>query len=139
LDMRHGTLVRRLWWQDAEGRRTSVVQRRLVSMKDQHLAGLATTFTAENWSGTVEVRSGLDGTVVNAGVKRYRDLNGRHLAVLGQAQVNKETVDLEVETTQSHVRVALAARTRLLRDGRVAEADRRGGGRPRVVAPQLPL
>src|SRR5918999_1882939 len=84
LDMRQGMLVRRLSWQDPEGRRTTVVQRRLVSMKDQHLAGLETTFEAENWSGTLEVRSGLDGRVVNAGVKRYRDLDGRHLSVLGQ-------------------------------------------------------
>ena len=51
---------------DPDGRRTSVVQRRLVSLKDQHLAGLETTFMAENWSGTILVRSGLDGRVVNA-------------------------------------------------------------------------
>jgi alpha,alpha-trehalase len=137
LDLRHGTLTRHLRWQDAEGRRTSVVQRRLVSMKDEHLAGLETTFTAENWSGTMEVRSGLDGRVVNAGVKRYRDLNARHLAVLGQAEVNAETVDLQVETTQSHVRVALAARTRLLRDGRTAGADRRLVTEPGLVAHEL--
>jgi alpha,alpha-trehalase len=137
LDMRHGTLMRRLKWQDAEGRRTSVVQRRFVSMKDEHLAGLETTFTAENWSGTLEVRSGLDGRVVNAGVKRYRDLNSRHLAVLGQAEVNEETVDLQVETTQSHVRVALAARTRLLRDDRPAEAGRRLVSEPGFVAQDL--
>jgi trehalose/maltose hydrolase-like predicted phosphorylase/beta-phosphoglucomutase-like phosphatase (HAD superfamily) len=137
LDMRQGTLTRHLVWQDAEGRRTSMVQRRLVSMKDEHLAGLETTFTAENWSGTLEVRSGLDGRVVNAGVKRYRDLNPRHLQVLGQAEVDTETVDLQVETTQSHVRVALAARTRLLRDGQVAEADRRLVEEPGFVAHQL--
>jgi trehalose/maltose hydrolase-like predicted phosphorylase/beta-phosphoglucomutase-like phosphatase (HAD superfamily) len=137
LDMRHGTLTRHLVWQDAEGRRTSMVQRRLVSMKDEHLAGLETTFTAENWSGTLEVRSGLDGRVVNAGVKRYRDLNPRHLQVLGQAEVDTETVDLQVETTQSHVRVALAARTRLLRDGQVAEADRRLVEEPGFVAHEL--
>jgi trehalose/maltose hydrolase-like predicted phosphorylase/beta-phosphoglucomutase-like phosphatase (HAD superfamily) len=137
LDMRHGTLLRRLTWQDAEGRRTGMVQRRLVSMKDEHLAGLETTFVAENWSGTMEVRSGLDGRVVNAGVKRYRDLNARHLAALGQAQVDDETVDLQVETIQSHVRVALAARTRLLRDGRVAEAGRRLVSEPGFVAHEL--
>jgi trehalose/maltose hydrolase-like predicted phosphorylase/beta-phosphoglucomutase-like phosphatase (HAD superfamily) len=137
LDMRHGTLVRQLRFQDPDGRRTGVVQRRLVSMKDEHLAGLETTFTAENWSGTMQVRSGLDGRVINAGVKRYRDLNGRHLAVLGQAEVNTETVDLQVETTQSHVRVALAARTRLLRDGQVAEADRRLIHEPGFVAHEL--
>src|SRR6266511_4400210 len=139
LDLRHGTLIRHLAWRDDQGRRTSMVQRRFVSMKDEHLAGLETTFTAENWSGTLEVRSGLDGRVVTAGVKRYRDLNGRHLAVLGQAEVDSETVDLQVETTQSHVRVALAARTRLLRDELTIQADRRLVTEPGFVAHQLTL
>jgi trehalose/maltose hydrolase-like predicted phosphorylase/beta-phosphoglucomutase-like phosphatase (HAD superfamily) len=137
LDLRQGTLTRFLRWQDPDGRRTSVAQRRLVSMKDQHLAGLETTFTAENWSGTLQVRSGLDGRVVNAGVKRYRDLNGRHLAVLHAGEADAETLELQVETTQSRVRVALAARTRLLRDGRVAEADRRLIAEPEFVAHEL--
>jgi trehalose/maltose hydrolase-like predicted phosphorylase/beta-phosphoglucomutase-like phosphatase (HAD superfamily) len=139
LDLRHGTLIRHLAWRDAQGRRTSVVQRRFVSMKDEHLAGLETTFEAENWSGTLEVRSGLDGRVVNAGVKRYRDLNGRHLAVLGQGEVDSETVDLQVETTQSHVRVALAARTRLLRDDLPIQADRRLVSEPGFIAHELTL
>jgi trehalose/maltose hydrolase-like predicted phosphorylase/beta-phosphoglucomutase-like phosphatase (HAD superfamily) len=137
LDMRRGTLLRRLRWRDADGRQTSVAQRRFVSMKDEHLAGLETTFVAENWSGTLEVQSGLDGRVVNAGVKRYRDLNSRHLTVVGQAEVDEETVDLQVETTQSHVRVALAARTRLLRDGQVALAERRLVTEPGFVAHEL--
>ena len=137
LDLRQGTLTRYLRWQDRDGRRTSVVQRRLVSMKDQHLAGLETTFTAENWSGTLEVRSGLDGRVVNAGVKRYRDLNGRHLKVLHADEVDAEAIELQVETNQSHVRVALAARTRLLRDGQVAEAVRRLVSEPGFVAHEL--
>jgi trehalose/maltose hydrolase-like predicted phosphorylase/beta-phosphoglucomutase-like phosphatase (HAD superfamily) len=137
LDMRRGTLTRHLVWQDAGGRRTRVTQRRFVSMKDEHLAGLDTTFTAENWSGTMEVSSGLDGRVVNAGVKRYRDLNPRHLRVLGQAQVDAETIDLQVETLQSHVRVALAARTRLLSEGRTVEADRRLAEEPGFVAHEL--
>lgn len=137
LDMRSGTLTRHLAWRDAQGRRTSVVQRRFVSMKDQHLAGLEATFTAENWSGTLQVRSGLDGRVVNRGVKRYRDLNGRHLAVVDQAEVDADTVDLQVETNQSHVRVAVAARTRLLHDGRVAAANRRLVTEPGFVAHEL--
>jgi trehalose/maltose hydrolase-like predicted phosphorylase/beta-phosphoglucomutase-like phosphatase (HAD superfamily) len=138
LDMRSGTLTRRLRWQDAEGRRTSVTQRRLVSMKDEHLAGLETTFVAENWSGTLEVRSGLDGRVVNAGVKRYRDLNPHHLTVLHAGEADAETVELQAETNQSHVRVALAARTRLLlHDGQVAGADRRLVSEPGFVAHEL--
>jgi trehalose/maltose hydrolase-like predicted phosphorylase len=113
LELRHGVLVRHLVWQDGQGRRTRMEQRRFVSMADQHLAALRTTFTAENWSGAPEVRSGLDGRVVNAGVRRYRDLNGRHLTVVDQAEVGDNTVDLQAETSQSHVRIALAARTTL--------------------------
>jgi trehalose/maltose hydrolase-like predicted phosphorylase/beta-phosphoglucomutase-like phosphatase (HAD superfamily) len=137
LDMRHGTLIRSFAWQDAHGRRTRVVQRRLVSRQDEHLAGLETEFTAENWSGTIQVRSGLDGRVVNAGVKRYRDLNGQHLTILGQAEVDREAVDLQVETNQSHVRVALVARTRLLRDGEIVEVDRSLVEEPGFVAHDL--
>jgi trehalose/maltose hydrolase-like predicted phosphorylase/beta-phosphoglucomutase-like phosphatase (HAD superfamily) len=137
LDLRQGTLTRRLRWQDAEGRRTKVLQRRLVSMKDQHLAGLEMTFEAENWSGTLEVRSGLDGRVVNAGVKRYRDLNGRHLRVLAQGEADGETLQLQAETNQSHVRVALAARTRLLRDGQAVQVERRLVEEPGLVAHEL--
>ena len=137
LDMRRGVLTRHLTWQDAGGRRTSMTQRRFVSMKDEHLAGLLTTFTAENWSGRLEVSSGLDGRVVNAGVKRYKDLNGRHLQVLGHGEVDPETVDLQAETLQSHVRIAEAARTRVLRDGQPVEVDRRLVEEPGYVAHEL--
>ena len=137
LDMRRGMLIRQLTWRDREGRRTRVVQHRFVSRKDEHLAGLATEFTAENWSGRLEVLSGLDGRVVNAGVKRYRDLDGRHLAVLGLAQVDADTIDLQVETTQSRVRLAIAARTRLLRDGAVVPASRGLVEEPGFVAHEL--
>jgi trehalose/maltose hydrolase-like predicted phosphorylase len=114
-----------------------VVQRRFVSRQDQHLAGVETEFTAENWSGTIQVRSGLDGRVVNVGVKRYRDLNGHHLTILGQAEVDTETVDLQVETNQSHVRVAPAGRTRLLRDGKTVDVDRSLIEEPGFVAHDL--
>ncbi|HZC99307.1 MAG TPA: HAD-IA family hydrolase [Actinomycetes bacterium] len=139
LDLYRGTLTRRLQWQDVDGRRTSMVQRRFVSMKDQHLAGLETTFTAENWSGTLEVWSGLDGRVVNAGVKRYRELNQRHLNVLDAGEAGDDLVDLQAETTQSHIRVALAARTRLLLDGEPTAADRRVVTEPGFVAHALTL
>jgi trehalose/maltose hydrolase-like predicted phosphorylase/beta-phosphoglucomutase-like phosphatase (HAD superfamily) len=137
LDLRQGILTRRLRFKDPEGRRTTVLQRRLVSMKDQHLAGLETIFEAENWSGPMQVRSGLDGRVVNAGVKRYRDLNGRHLQVLAQGEADAETLELQAETNQSHVRVALAARTRLLRDGQAVQAERRLVEEPGFVVHEL--
>ena len=44
-----------------------------------HQAAIAWDITAENWSGRVEAVSALDGRVVNQGVARYRQLEGRHL------------------------------------------------------------
>jgi trehalose/maltose hydrolase-like predicted phosphorylase/beta-phosphoglucomutase-like phosphatase (HAD superfamily) len=139
LDVRTGMLIRRLRWKDPDGRRTSMLQRRFVSMKDPHLAALETEFTAENWSGTLEVRSGLDGRVVNSGVKRYRDLDGRHLAVLHAAEADAETVELQAETSQSHIRVAIASRTRLLADPAAAVTARRLVTEPGFVAHALTL
>lgn len=125
LDLRKGILIRNLRWEDADGRITRMVQRRVVSMKDPHLAALETVFTAENWTGTLEVRSGLDGRVINSGVKRYHDLNGRHLSVLHAAEADGDTIELQAETSQSHIRIALAARTIVLVDGRPVSPDRR--------------
>ncbi|HEU5416987.1 MAG TPA: HAD-IA family hydrolase, partial [Streptosporangiaceae bacterium] len=139
LDLRRGVLIRKMRWKDAAGRVTSMVQRRLVSMKDPHLAALETEFTAENWTGTLEVWSGLDGRVVNCGVRRYRDLNGRHLSVLHAAEAGHETIELQAETSQSHVRVALAARTRAVAGGGPVTPGRRLVTEPGFVAHALML
>ena len=139
LDMRGGMLTRTLRWQDRDGRRTKMVQRRVVSMKDPHLAALETVFTAENWSGTLEVWSGLDGRIINSGVKRYRDLDGRHLAALHAGEADDDSVEIEVETTQSHVRIAVAARTKVLMKGEPAAAERRLITEPGFVAHALML
>jgi trehalose/maltose hydrolase-like predicted phosphorylase len=116
LDLRRGVLLRRFRIEDAAGRRTRVAQRRLVSMADPFLAGLECTVVAENWSGRLTVRSGLDGRVTNNGVARYRGLDGRHLRVESVAADDGE-LSLTAETTESRVRVGLAARHRVLLDG----------------------
>lgn len=124
LDVRRGVLTRSFVWLGSGGRRTLVTQRRFVSMRNPHLAGLETTFLAENWSGILEVRSALDGTVVNAGVPRYRQLNGEHLVPLGTEPVDEDGISLTVETSQSRVEVAAAARTRVVADGSVVHVER---------------
>ena len=117
LDLKTGILCRTMRFKDRQNRETSLVQRRFVHMKEMHLAGLETTITPENWSGRMEVRSVIDGTVINGGVDRYRQLNSKHLVPVRGEAVNDETVCLLVATTQSNLRVAEAARTRVFVDG----------------------
>ncbi len=125
LDLRRGVLTRTARFRDAEGRTTRTVERRIVHMGLPHLAALQTTVTAEDWEGRLRVRSGIDAAVTNWGVPRYRQLTSRHLEVLGLEEADAETLLARVETVQSHVRIAEAARTRVfLKAGRAAPERR---------------
>ena len=137
LDVRRGVLTRSFVWLGDSGRRTLVTQRRFVSMRNPHVAALETTFLAENWSGTLEIRSALDGTVVNAGVPRYRQLAGEHLVPLGTEPVGGDGISLTVETSQSRVEVAVAARTRVIVNGSIEDIPRETAQAPGWIAQQM--
>ena len=125
LDIRHGILYRRIRFQDKQDRITRLTERRMVSMDDVHLAGLETTLTSENWSGTVEFRTAIDGRVVNNGVERYKGLNNRHLHPLEAEESGGDTIFLKVETNQSKLQVSICARTRVFKNGRRCFVKRR--------------
>ena len=110
-------LTRELRFRDDAGRTTSVTQHRFVAMHMAHIAALETTIVAEDWSGTIEIRSTIDGNVRNSGVERYRELASTHLMTLTKAELSPNAVMLTVETTQSQIPVAMAARTTVWRDG----------------------
>jgi trehalose/maltose hydrolase-like predicted phosphorylase len=123
LDLRRGVLTRRLRIRDGQGRITRATCRRFAHMGAAHFAAIELTIVPENWSGRLRVRSELDGTVENSGVPRYRALAGRHLVPVEARSLGASAVLLVVETSQSHIRIAEAARTRLFLNGARAGAD----------------
>lgn len=137
LDLRHGILRRELRFRDAEGHITRWKERRLVSMADKHLAGLSVELNAENWTGELTVRSALDGSVINCGVARYRDLAARHLDALKLDQPAADTLLLGCRTNQSGLGVVQAARTRLYRNGTRIEAGRDTQMQERQIAHEI--
>jgi beta-phosphoglucomutase family hydrolase len=124
LDIRRGILLRTIRFEDQNGRRSTLVERRLVSMSNMHLAALELTLTAENWSGPLLVRSAIDGRVVNSGAKLYRKFNNKHLEPASGEAVGEDGICLTVRTSQSRIEVAQAARTRVFLDGKPVEARR---------------
>ncbi|WP_263106764.1 glycoside hydrolase family 65 protein [Kitasatospora sp. DSM 101779] len=122
LDLRRGVLTRHALVEDGEGRRTRLVQRRIASQAQPHLVALETELLPENWSGPLEVRSALDGTVTNSGVARYRGLARRHLRPLEQGAGPDGLLVLQVATANSPRCIALAARTRARRAGAAVPA-----------------
>ncbi|WP_206447735.1 beta-phosphoglucomutase family hydrolase [Agrococcus sp. KRD186] len=127
LDLRRGVLTRRATLAGQDGERLTVVQRRLVSMHNPHLAGLETTITADGFSGTASVRIGIDAAVTNGNVRTYAST--RHLTDPAFAETSNDTVLCEVSTSQSRIGIALAVRT-TFDDGATVtthDAERDGG------------
>ncbi len=124
LDIYRGVLGRTIVFTDREGRRTRLTQSRFAHMGRRHLAGLRTVVEPENWSGRITVRSGVDGRVENSQVERYGQLDNHHLEPVTQGCLGRDLVWVQVETNQSHVRIAVAARTRVFLNGKPADADR---------------
>ncbi|MFC5638535.1 glycoside hydrolase family 65 protein [Streptomyces bullii] len=110
LHLTSGVLERRTRYGLGDGRVLAVRQQRIVHMADPHLAALRTEFTAEGHSGPLDVEAALDGGVTNAGVPRYRDLDGRHLTHVHTGSTAPDTLWLRCRTRTSDIRVGLAAR-----------------------------
>ncbi len=139
LDLRRGVLTRRSRLREPSGRILAITQRRFVSVRDPHLAAVECTLAAEGWSGRLLVTSALDGRVTNDGVARYRSLPSDHLRPVEECFADEQTMCLEVETSDSHIRIAESARTRVFADGELVEVPRRPQAEPRYVAHHLDL
>ena len=137
LDLRQGVLFRTISFKDGRGRRSTLKERRLVSMDDMHLGALELALTAENWSEAVTVRSAIDGRIVNAGAKLYQKFNNKHLEPLAGEVVGEDAVYLLVRTCQSSIHVAQVARTRAFLDGQPLEVRRRAIEEPGYIGQEL--
>lgn len=131
LDLKRALLTREALVEDDAGRQLRLLQRRIVSMAEPHLAALETTLTAVGWSGTLSVRSGCDAGVTNSNVPEDAQLARRHLSAVAvsSAEISPDTAELTVQaqTSTSGIGIALALRTRISR-GAPQPPDAGGGG-----------
>jgi len=118
LDLRNASLKRSIRFRDASGRHTRIEEQRMISMSQPHFAAFTVTICAEDWEGTLQIRSGLDGNVRNCGVQRYRALNNQHLQPVSAETVDGQIMLLEVITSQSRVHIAMGAVLRFWQEGK---------------------
>ncbi|MFW6180530.1 MAG: HAD-IA family hydrolase, partial [Spirochaetota bacterium] len=123
LDMRRGIVTRYVTVRDEKGRITRVETERIASMARPHVGALRYRVTPRNYSGRLTIRSSLDGTVINYGVARYRDLNSRHLSPISVVK-HPRGVSLHVRTVNSRINICMHARTALYRGTELMDPDR---------------
>ena len=134
LDLLNGVLSRRVRFRDRDDREFVLDSRRIASMENEHVAALDWVLTPLTWSGTIEIRSAIDGRVTNAGVARYRALAGNHVDVLDRGSAGGDAVFLAGQSRQSHIVVAQAVRTQVLIGEQPASSGRRTESAERWVA-----
>ncbi len=110
-DLRRALLSRRIRYLDPAGRITTVTQQQLAAMHSPHVCALRTTIVAENWTGTLTIRSGIDTAVRNAGVERYSGLSDRHLDQLRSSTPAPHTAAALMRTNHSLLTIAVATHT----------------------------
>ncbi len=117
LNLQQGVLYRHIHCRDTQGRETLLTERRFVHMQQFHLAGVEVTLMPLNWQGRIVIRAALDGTVVNNNVVAFRGLSNRHLQPLEANSLGENLLFLKMETVQSQLRMAQAARVHLSLNG----------------------
>ena len=138
LDFRTGMLKKEATIKDSEGQITRIVSRRIASMANPHLAGMRYEITPINYSGRLTVKSSIHGDIINSGVKRYRALKSKHLQPLksgGDGNLNF----IEVITTQSEVRIALATKMHIDMAGEPFSPDFSHNESPGVITCLFPI
>ncbi|HRZ49520.1 MAG TPA: beta-phosphoglucomutase family hydrolase, partial [Bacteroidales bacterium] len=133
LSFRDGMLSRTMRVEDPGGNRFHIRSQRFASMENPRLAALRYEITSENYTGNIRIMSSLAGDHINDGVARYRDLNQQHLKPVNEwYYANFQHV--EVETTQSALRIAQTARIELYQNGQPADGIFEGSCSDRVSA-----
>jgi beta-phosphoglucomutase family hydrolase len=123
LNMREGVMTRHITFRDNAGRITTIHCERIASMQNPHLAAIRYTVIPENYSERITLRSTLDGTVINYGVSRYRELNSKHLYPISVVKENGG-ISLHVRTTTSKVNICMHAINLLYSGGKTVNVER---------------
>ncbi len=109
LCLKTGVMTRGYVVRDPEGRTTRIETERFASMASPHMAHLRYRLTPQDYDGELTLKSALDGTVVNYGVQRYRDLESRHLQPV-KSERKDGIITLGVRTIGSGVTLFMNAR-----------------------------
>lgn len=109
LDMHRGLMKRRIIIKDKTGRITKIHSMRIVSMDNPHIATIKYQITPLNYKGNITLKSSIDADIINDGVKRYSDLNQKHIKFLSSGKL-QNGIYLTAQTTSSKIQIAISAK-----------------------------
>lgn len=111
LNMEKAALSRHLLLQAPDGRHLQLEETRFVSMDSPHILAIRTRLTPRAWSGDIHITAGINCLVRNSNLPEPPLDSQIHLIdrTIPGSQETAPVLAVEVETTQSQIRVAMAA------------------------------
>jgi len=73
LNIKDGQLIRNIEWESPTGKKTRLTFKRFVSLKNLHFAALKVKIIPLNYSGAIEICSGINGQTTNSGVQHFKE------------------------------------------------------------------
>ncbi|AZR74457.1 trehalase [Anoxybacter fermentans] len=117
LNLKDGQLIRDVEWQSPKGKRSRLIFKRFVSLDNIHVAGMQIKIIPLNYSGKVEIQSGLNGQVTNSGVQHF---------IEGDKRVFSEgNMYITCQTQESNIIMALAVHHRFFLENKELELEKR--------------
>ena len=110
LHFKTGQLVKELKIRDNNKHELLIRSKRIADMGNPNLAAITYDIVPLNFNGTITVKTGIDGDIINNGVVRYRQLNQQHLEPVDQG-FKDDISFVRVKTTQSETEVLVAEKT----------------------------
>ena len=124
LDIKNAEMTRTITFKNDKGQITQIRTRRIAGMHDSHLGGIQYKFTLINHSNSVTIRSTLDGTIINYGVARYRELNSKHLQPISVNHDNSG-ISLSVKTTTSKISIYVRSKSSLFEGSKKIKIEKK--------------
>ncbi len=125
LNMQDGEFVRSVEWMSPSGKKTHLIFSRFVSMHDLNIAAIKVEIRPDNYSGVIEIFSGIDGQISNSGVQHFKE---------GNSRMHKDgTVSVTARTQESDIGLTVAVKHRFSMDGdEIKEGEQVRTGRRQI-------
>lgn len=112
LDLHTGKLTTSMIITLATGHKVALREERVADMHDWHHYAIKFSLVPLNWSGTLQIYTGIDGSVINANVDRYAQFDQRHFDVTGMSNAGGDAF-MSGRTKTSGIDFTIGTRVRM--------------------------
>ena len=125
LNIKDGQLIRNIEWESPTGKKTRLTFERFVSLKNLHFAALKVKIIPLNYSGAIEICSGINGQTTNSGVQHFKE---------GRLRFSSEgIISMTSRTQESDIGLVIAAKHRFYLNGEILEVKEEVGSQRRKI------